>query len=1278
VLLHVRADGQREQRDGSRPGPAPRAPVRPPPPSSPTASVPAAPVRSQGKTYTMFGSEAGDAPGIIPRAVDYLFRVLRTRAHAKDTAVVISFLEVYMDRVRDLGVAAGGAAPAAESRPGSAKRGPPRPDSALRTTRPDGTTDTTRWYEEASKVTGTFGRRADSDPSLDFGARYAKQSLDVREDAAGNVYVEGLSVLKVDSAEQALEVVRRGMSLRATQETKMNAVSSRSHTVLTLHVLQKDRRTGQTVDGMLNLVDLAGSERLKRSASEGMRQAEARAINSSLTALGKVVVALQAQTLTAAGPGAASSDPTMRASTSDGAHVPYRDGKLTRLLQNSLGGNSFTALVATVHPRGEDVEESLSTLQFAHRCRSVINRPKINVTLKDDEDKDRRIRQLEGEGSMLRRQLAVARVTTKLRLVRLLADVGMSGRILPDGRIRLADGRVLGITMRQAMRARWSRQAIAAALAPGGIYSADGIRRLMASAASDGRGEGAATAAARADDLLAREMPEEGDTPQLEARHALDVPPMSEQDEADAARDEAQQDAGRAEAAAAREAAGGGAMLPRHRQLATRGDRKAAEEAAFASLTGTAASWGEEGKQGGGGASALFPGGLASMRSTAVGAGMQPRTEAATDVIRELKVRVAELTKELRTYKTRASSETGTLRGLAKEQRERAAEARAVAETTTRAARDEVDRTSTSYSRQVAAMMAHSQSLLHDQHELVAAVPRSLRVAESALQEAAEVEGRVRAEEAEARRRAVARAQEAASRELAQAALAHRQTTRSMDDQMARMAARFREWSAKAREREVGLESEVRSLWEYASGLGQVVKELEEGRFPVEVTGAGRRVFRVPPQLLPDDPFGAHPTALAHLRRLLQRESIEAGEEPPPELDLGATGSTGRPGTAPGTASTGRLVLPRGLRRPPARPVDPSNPRRADPAATRGAIAAGLRGVAPSSRPNSRSARPSDGAGASAASLSRSVKLSGPGKSKSAWTSRRRGRTPAGKDGAGQAAAAALEVAVGRTREAFGGIPDGGAEADTGPDDATEPGDGDGGVEGGGTPPDRDERLRRLEEELDARAARGDVDLESDVGAMGDEELRAQVSALRTYVTSGLRRRVEEEIVNDLAEQPSIDYVRTLEQQRDAARARLEEEVAKARDLQIAHNALRRQLERAGRATLGALPADEEVAALLVSRGGATSRAGQGARMAAESTLRSASRQSASERTLPPLSAGGPAGAPRRAAPTGAMGPQKGGSAARGFDPALARGMAQSQSAAQLRMARDKRHGGRR
>jgi hypothetical protein len=119
-------------------------------------------------------------------------------------------------------------------------------------------------------------------------------------------------------------------------------------------VLQKDKESGSSITGMLNLVDLAGSERLKKSESVGVRLKETLHINTSLTALGKVIVAL---------------DPTQ-----ESAHVPFRDSKLTRVLQNSLGGNSYTTVLAAIHPHSMYYEECLSTLQFANRCRSVSNK----------------------------------------------------------------------------------------------------------------------------------------------------------------------------------------------------------------------------------------------------------------------------------------------------------------------------------------------------------------------------------------------------------------------------------------------------------------------------------------------------------------------------------------------------------------------------------------------------------------------------------------------------------------------------------------------------------------------------------------------------------------------------------------------------------------------------------------------------------------------------------------------------------------------------------------
>ena len=135
----------------------------------------------------------------------------------------------------------------------------------------------------------------------------------------------------------------------------MNTTSSRSHTVLTINLLQRVSGDGKnslskTVRSKLLMVDLAGSERVRRTVSKGTRLSEAKSINTSLSALGNVIAALAEQ---------------------NASHVPYRDSKLTRLLQDSLGGTASTALIATVGPAAVNYGETLSTLLFASRCMAV-------------------------------------------------------------------------------------------------------------------------------------------------------------------------------------------------------------------------------------------------------------------------------------------------------------------------------------------------------------------------------------------------------------------------------------------------------------------------------------------------------------------------------------------------------------------------------------------------------------------------------------------------------------------------------------------------------------------------------------------------------------------------------------------------------------------------------------------------------------------------------------------------------------------------------------------
>jgi kinesin family protein 3/17 len=157
-----------------------------------------------------------------------------------------------------------------------------------------------------------------------------------------------------------------GNANRVVGETAMNATSSRSHSIFTIYVetSEEDEKTGESriKAGKLNLVDLAGSERQSKTKAEGTRLKEATKINLSLSALGNVISSLV-----------------------DGksGHIPYRDSKLTRLLQDSLGGNTKTCMIAALSPADYNYEETLSTLRYATRAKSIKNKPVVNEDPKD-------------------------------------------------------------------------------------------------------------------------------------------------------------------------------------------------------------------------------------------------------------------------------------------------------------------------------------------------------------------------------------------------------------------------------------------------------------------------------------------------------------------------------------------------------------------------------------------------------------------------------------------------------------------------------------------------------------------------------------------------------------------------------------------------------------------------------------------------------------------------------------------------------------------------------
>eukprot|EP00803_Ostreobium_quekettii_P002755 evm.model.scf_527.6 EVM.evm.TU.scf_527.6 scf_527:69357-72780(+) len=196
-------------------------------------------------------------------------------------------------------------------------------------------------------------------------------NLQVREDVSTGVYVEGLTVETVDSAQGAMDMLRRGSVNRRVGETCMNFGSSRSHCVLTC-VIESKSTDGNGFTNVLfsrlNLVDLAGSERQKTSGTTGGRLREASSINRSLSTLGLVIMSLM--------------EVQQRGRRTK--HVPYRDSKLTFLLQDSLGGNSKTVMIANVSPAPANMHETISTLRFARRAKFIKNRAVVNEDLTAD------------------------------------------------------------------------------------------------------------------------------------------------------------------------------------------------------------------------------------------------------------------------------------------------------------------------------------------------------------------------------------------------------------------------------------------------------------------------------------------------------------------------------------------------------------------------------------------------------------------------------------------------------------------------------------------------------------------------------------------------------------------------------------------------------------------------------------------------------------------------------------------------------------------------------
>jgi len=216
----------------------------------------------------------------------------------------------------------------------------------------------------------------------DLLSKEPKNRLDLKENVDSGVYVKDLTSFVVKSSHEIDQVMQAGKKNRSVGATLMNQGSSRSHAIFTIIVecAESDEQRGAHITvGKLNLVDLAGSERQSKTGATGDRLKEATKINLSLSALGNVISALV-----------------------DGKsqHIPYRDSKLTRLLQDSLGGNTKTVMCANCGPAGYNYDETVSTLRYANRAKNIKNKPKIN-----EDPKDAMLREFQDEIKRLKAEI---------------------------------------------------------------------------------------------------------------------------------------------------------------------------------------------------------------------------------------------------------------------------------------------------------------------------------------------------------------------------------------------------------------------------------------------------------------------------------------------------------------------------------------------------------------------------------------------------------------------------------------------------------------------------------------------------------------------------------------------------------------------------------------------------------------------------------------------------------------------------------------------------------
>merc|ERR1719232_2489812 len=205
-------------------------------------------------------------------------------------------------------------------------------------------------------------------PLLSQKSRREDTIVDIREDGNKGIKIPGLTEVDISTVDETMGLLEKASEGRVTAATAMNARSSRSHAIFTLSIEARNKSDGRALTvSKFHMVNLAGSERQKKTKAKGDRLKEGININMGLLSLGNVISALGEENRGA------------------NSHIPYRDSKLTRLLQDSLGGNSHTLMIACVSPADSNLEETISTLRYADRARKIKNKPIVNKDPRNEE-----------------------------------------------------------------------------------------------------------------------------------------------------------------------------------------------------------------------------------------------------------------------------------------------------------------------------------------------------------------------------------------------------------------------------------------------------------------------------------------------------------------------------------------------------------------------------------------------------------------------------------------------------------------------------------------------------------------------------------------------------------------------------------------------------------------------------------------------------------------------------------------------------------------------------